>query len=293
MIKNELKRCFKSIYSIVMPIICVVPILFSYYFTWVEQKELLNTLNSGAVDVDIDRVKQIYEGYNGFTYWIGFLASSDFYMVFVIAVSMLAGLLVASKEYKLRLDGLGNFIITRADYSKMTWSILTANILYVISILFAVFVFMTMLSLFFFPVEKNAAITVCLNMQNPTIQKCIGFIVIHFSKLMIYMICCMMLSYGLSILLNNKYWCSLTGLFLYFGPLVIVSILGQLLGGVSSNIVNHLSAFVPDRFLLSSVEFYATERINWADEFVLPVFLIVVVFFIMNIYLVRGKKAYL
>ena len=258
-----------------------------------EQKEWLDILNTGGADVDITRVKQICEGYNGFTYWIGFLASSDFYMVFVIGVSMLSGLLVSSKEYQLRLEGMGNFIVTRVNYTKMTWSILIANIFYVITILFTVFVLMTIISLLLFPVKETTGITVCLNMKNPTVQKCIGFIVVHFIKLMIYMICCMMLSYGLSILINNKYWCSLTGLFLYFGPLVIVSILGKLMGNLSNGIGNKLVSFVPDRFLLSSVEFYATEEINRADEFIVPLVLVVAVFFVMKVYLVNGKKAYL
>lgn len=120
MIKNEFRRCYKSLYSILIPVICVVPILVSYYFTWVEQNEWLDIMNSGAVDVDITHVKQIYEGYNGLTYWIGFLASSDFYMVFVIALSMLSGLLVASKEYKLRMEGMDMTIISLLFFRSKT-----------------------------------------------------------------------------------------------------------------------------------------------------------------------------
>ena len=65
------------------------------------------------------------------------------------------------------------------------------------------------------------------------------------------------------------------------------------MGNISNGIGNKLVSFVPDRFLLSSVEFYATEEINWADEFIVPLVLVVAVFFVMKVYLVNGKKAYL
>ena len=84
MIKQEYKRYLRSKGNIMILFLSVVPIVVSYYTTWLEKMDWIRQYQNPGSDVsDAEGFLTLANGYNCFTYLSEFLFSSDFMVFFM------------------------------------------------------------------------------------------------------------------------------------------------------------------------------------------------------------------
>lgn len=290
MVFSELNRYLKSKYNIICLSICAILVSISYYFTNLDKDNLYYFINNPTPDFNLEAGKAYYEGINGFTYLFDFLFSSDLYIILVVILSLSVGLIVGNVEFRNRSTSFGNMIFSRIGLRKGSNKILLAQILYVIIYITLLFFALTSFTLILYPVQTNEVeFYLVLAINTSSSLECLLLIVEHMLKLIIYMIFVVVCTYGISYFANNKYIIAFTPLLIYLFPLLLCSILGNLITPLG----NFISHFVADKYLLSIYNRYALQHINIGDEVCLPLLLFTASMIIYSTYLSKIKRNYL
>ncbi len=289
MIIAELKRYVKSGYSIISLLISVIPVLISYYFTNQEKLDLYESIASNSSDLDLASAKASLAGINGFTYLFDFLFSSDFYIIFVIILSLSFGIILGSVELKNRKSGFGNMIFSRINLKKGTSNIILAQILYVTIYIIGFFAVLTAVTLIIFPVDNTVEFSVNILLNITSSMQCILLMTEHIFKLLIYSILVVIFTYGISCFINNKYIIPFVPVMIYFVPLLICSLVGNAVVSVGE----FTTHFIAEMYLMSTYDKYAMDGYEYFNEFFIPVLLIAASAALMLIYFKKLKRNYL
>lgn len=125
-LKNNLKiKYFSLIFLILTAIVAL-----NYFITYQENLELASLLSSNAMDVNISNVKEIIKATNGLTYFLNFLLSSDFFVIFILIFSISSVFLFGRNIIDDVKNGRGNLIISRIGYKKYLESNILAQTIF-------------------------------------------------------------------------------------------------------------------------------------------------------------------
>jgi hypothetical protein len=254
MLKQELIRHFKSKFTIILGIVLSLIILISYYTTYLEKKEWIDVLHSGASDVNLDKVTQIVAGYNGLYYFETFLNSNDFFIIFCIVLLIGFGISLGPQVYNALQSNYGTMIVSRMTYKKYLKNILLAQSIYMFTFILAFFLFVFAITI--------AVLGLNTHLAAPSIFSGMGIgkflflslvTIIHMSLFIMITIILTTIS---PLFLKNKY---IVQLF----PFLIVMV-SYLVANVLGNLSPFLSAFtsylVIDRIVLCFKNMYVSDQ---------------------------------
>ena len=254
MIKQELLRYYKSKFSIIIGIALSLIVLASYYTTYLEKKDWISVLNSGADDVNLAAVSEITKGYNGLYYFESFLFSNDYFVIFCIVLLLGFGISIGSKEFTSMQNNYGNMIITRLPYREYLKQVLIAQTLYMITYIISFFLLLIIGSILFFGVD--------FNISSPSIFKGMNilyFIIICFGSIILmssYIIITLLITTVSPLFLRNKY---IVQLF----PFIIVMVsylMANIFGNISPSLSLLASLIVLDNIVLSIKYMHISDR---------------------------------
>ena len=223
------------------------------------------------------------------SYLFNFLFSSDLYIIFVLILSLAFGVILGGVEFRNREKGFGNMMFSRSEVKKGTCKILLAQILYVSIYIIVYFSLLTIVTLLIYPVDSSVQFTLPFPLETSSVATCILLIVEHISKLLIYIIAIVVITYGASGFINNKYVITVVPIMVYFIPLFICSLIGNIITPVGG----FFSFFIPDKYLLAIYNRYAAEYVSIGNEFLLPILLITLACIIIFAYIKKIKRNYL
>ncbi|MBP3339112.1 MAG: hypothetical protein J6L69_06890 [Lachnospiraceae bacterium] len=289
MIGTEFKRYLRSKYIFIMSILCLTPIIISYYFTNVDKVELYDNIISNSSDFNLDAGIRHYEGINAFTYLFDFIFSPDFYIIFVIVLSMSLGVIFGGTELKNRTTGFGNMIFSRINVQKGNIQILLSQIVFSIIFIVVFFTIITIITLLLFPVNEGKGFTIVIPMQITSISQCVYLLIEHISKLLIYIVSVVCITYGISYYVSNKYIILFVPLIVYMVPLFVCSIVGSFFKPLG----NVLSYLVADQYLLSIYDRCTSRNVDLGSELILPVTLVIIALILLCNYCRNINRNYL
>lgn len=254
MIKQEFLRYYKSKFSIIIGIVLSLIVLASYYYTYLEKREWISVLYSGANDVNLAKVAEIVGGYNGLYYFESFIFSNDYFIIFSIVLLLGFGISIGSQVFTSMQTNYGNMIITRLSYSKYLKKVLLAQTLYMITYIISFFLLVIICSLLFLGAD--------FNISSPSIFKGVGilqFISISFwsiIQMLFYIIVTILITTVSPLFLRNKY---IVQLFPFI--IVMVSYLAaNILGNISPTLSILTSFIVLDNIVLSIKNMYISDQ---------------------------------
>lgn len=167
MIKQEYKRYLRSKGNIIIFFLSVVPIVVSYYTTWLEKMDWIRQYQNPGSDIsNAEDFLTLAKGYNCFTYLSEFLFSSDF-MVFFLWI-MLTGFAAVSGTvlYSHCQNGYGNLLVSRMGFKKYQKDILIAQNLYILTIMGIQFVLLVGITFVLLPPAENEYFVTALDRKS-------------------------------------------------------------------------------------------------------------------------------
>lgn len=297
MIKNEYLRYITSRFNILIIVFITIPVILSYYMTYLEKNswEEQVTLVPPPSDLDVaSTIVYIEEGYNGMAYASNFLFSPDFYIIFVIILLMGLGIHLGSVTYRNLKSSFGSIIVSRIGYKKYILSILVSQILYVISFIAGYFIILLLLSFFIWGGYSKEVIASILPFTNGLEHFMI--MINHIFLLIIYVCLIILITSLLTSLIKNKYLLQIVPFLLYLIPFVFSSLLGNLLYNIGSSMYELTWYFVSDSYLLGLYDFLASDaslqsKISGITVLPLMLTILLVVSFLFNVK--KYEKGYL
>lgn len=254
MIKQEFLRYYKSKFSIVIGIVLSLIVLASYYTTYLEKKDWISVLNSGSDDVNLAKVTEITEGYNGLYYFESFLYSNDYFIIFCIVLLLGFGISIGSQVFTSIQTNYGNMIITRLTYSKYLKQVLLTQTLYMFTYIISFFLLVIICSLLFLGID--------FNISSPSIFKGMGilqFILTSLGSIIqmsFYIIVTILITTVSPLFLRNKYIVQLLPFIIVMVSYLAANILGNI-----SPILSLLTSFVVlDNIVLSIKNMYISDQ---------------------------------
>lgn len=293
MVKNEYFRYLTSKFNILIVIAITIPVLISYYTTYLEKNDWQEQINLAPADMNIEVAKQIYNGFTGISYLDRFLFSPDFYIVFVIILFVGFGIHIGATTYKNLQTGFGTLIVSKIGYKKYINTILIAQVLYI-----STFVFTYFIVLFLFTSIFGGGYSEYLTSNLGEVNGMRHFLTMmgHVVLLLIYTLLTVLITSLVTHLIRNKYLIQIIPVTLYFLPLLIASTIGNILLYSGSNLFKYTWYFVSDTYLLSFY-FNKSSSAPLIDLFwtiaVLPIILILIFWSLYRSNALKFEKDYL
>ncbi|MDR1882327.1 MAG: hypothetical protein LBR26_06040 [Prevotella sp.] len=277
MMKSEYKR-----YVFSKSTIALLMCLFGCFFigcmsVLAERNEFLVQLQNPMTDMNVAYTQELVNGYNGFSYIFAFF-NSNVHLVFTLILLSGLSLILGKVTWGNIHEGMGNFLVSRLTYKKYIKNILMAQVLYIITVLSAFFLSITIILLVVFPMNPLYRTTTSFPLDNETLLGnlliCLSFYVLT----CIYMILVIVLTSLITFWVHNKYLIQTVPIVIYLIPLLLASTVGNLSSG-AGYILNN---FVADRFLLIP-DTYLSENIISVTELLLCVLPLPILFVLLII----------
>ncbi len=269
MVLKEYTRYLRKKSNIFIMLLAYIPAVFSYYFTYMDKQYWYKEIQRKPADMNIEAAIQDYEGINGFTYLFDFIFSGDYFIIFMILLTIVFSAILGGVEHRNRTEGFGNMILARGSAKKITMQIVMAQALYVITFIAAYFLFLVGITLIVFPVNENIEFSLGMNISTSSVWTCLGLIVAQMVMLMVYETLLMVITYMCSIMCRNKYIVMAIPSLFY-----IVTFFGcSLLAYVGKRIGVAASYLVVDKYLGAIYSWYSASSMDILDVVVLPLFL--------------------
>jgi hypothetical protein len=242
-----------------------------------ERNEFLVQLQNPMTDMNVAYTQELVNGYNGFSYIFAFF-NSNVHLVFTLILLSGLSLILGKVTWGNIHEGMGNFLVSRLTYKKYIKNILMAQVLYIITVLSAFFLSITIILLVVFPMNPLYRTTTSFPLDNETLLGnlliCLSFYVLT----CIYMILVIVLTSLITFWVHNKYLIQTVPIVIYLIPLLLASTVGNLSSG-AGYILNN---FVADRFLLIP-DTYLSENIISVTELLLCVLPLPILFVLLII----------
>lgn len=289
MLLTEYKRYMKSKWNIVVLCFAWIPVLLSYFSTYRSSLELSKMIQEKPADLDLASVQLSYDGINGLTYLLNFFFSSDYYIIFTLILSIGFGAILGSEELRRRKNGFGNLIFTRINIKRGTLQIMTAQALYIVTVILLLFGGIFAVTAMVFPIKTDCFITSNLNLHTNSVLLCCSLLFAQMLILVLYEVLALLCTYVCSAVVENQYLISIVPVLIYLIPFVLCS----LIGAVNHNFAVFLTYVVSEQFLLFINNIYAEHRQMAVSDFVLPAILIVFLICGWKLYIHKVERDYL
>lgn len=250
MIKQEYMRYLKSKINLLLLILITIPVLMSYYTTYLDKQEWIELLVSPASDLNTEKVNEIINGYNGITYFDSFVFSNDFYIIFVIILLFGFGIHLGAILFKHLESGYGSLIVTKLGYTKYMMNVILAQVIYVITFVLSYFFLLFVITYIFgggdFSRKTN------LNLIEIQGGEYFLALITHVVLLITYLIFVSIVTSLSKRYLKNQYIIQIVPLCIYFLPLLIASTIGN----ITKFLGESTGYLVSDNYLLSLYFYY-------------------------------------
>ncbi|NBI06912.1 hypothetical protein [Senegalia massiliensis] len=282
MVLQEVFRYYKSKITILLILILFLIISGSYYSTYLTKKEWIDVLNSGASDVNIERVSQIINDYNGIYYFEQFILSSDFFIIFNIILLVGFGLLLSSKIFESIESNYGNLIITRTLFKKYLKKVLISQLIYIVTFIMFFFIVALIITLILFGESNMLSSSIFLNLN--IFQYFINIFIIIFYIAILHTVIIFLSSLSLLFLRNKYIIQSIPFIILVFGYII-----GYTFGNMSNKLAFITSFFVFDNIIFNLMEIFILKP-NLNNISHVLVFIITCMIIISYLYQANIKK---
>lgn len=105
--------------SIVLALVLFIAVILSYRTSCAEKAFWIEQLNVSAIDINVEVVQKIIQGYDGFTYAFNFFFSGNYYSIYAfiltVGTTIISGITAANDRY----NGRGNLIIVKTGIKNM------------------------------------------------------------------------------------------------------------------------------------------------------------------------------
>lgn len=220
MVINEYLRYIKSKFNILLIIFMAVPVVIRYLASYRTKQEYVNTLISRAPDANIDYVKEIIGQMDGVYYFEEFIYS-EFFTFFVILTLIGLGIHIGSTTRDNINSGYGSNLISRLGVVKYVKSILTAQIMYILSLAFG---FLLILWIGTYLVG-GAGLSQIYSQISFTGSQYIAAVSAHIIISLIYISLVMMVTSLSAIYVKNRYLLKAFPFILFFAPIILRGII--------------------------------------------------------------------
>lgn len=129
--REELRKNFFNLKTIIIIIILICLGIMSFYYSYQEKYTFLQMQREKPEDVNLEKVSEVIEQQNGIQFDINFLLQSDYFEIYVIILLLFCGIFLSSKIREMVENGQINHIISRTSYKKYAKNILIAQSLYI------------------------------------------------------------------------------------------------------------------------------------------------------------------
>lgn len=289
MIKKEYLRYMKAKFNLLLLFIMSIPILGSYYATYLEKLEWMNQLASSAPDLNLELTTKIVNGYNGLAYFDSFIFSSDFYIIFIIISLAGIAIHIGATTFANLHTGYGALLVSRLGYKKYINHIMIAQVMYIATFVLSYLLFVLIVSCLVGGADFDV-----FNSRLNDIQgvKYVFVLFLHIFLSLIYLTLVFIITSLVTPYFNNKYLIQITPLITYFIPLFI----GSTVGNISNFFAVLTSNFVTDNFLLGM--YYNSTSFMSLLEVVLsivslPLILLTIILFLYDLNLKKYSLDYL
>lgn len=228
MIKQEYKRYLLSKGNIIFLIASVVPVVMSYYTTWLQKMDWLLQYQNPDDDVaDPETLITMAKGYNCFTYLSDFLFSSDF-MIFFLWILMIGFAAVSGTMlYRHCQDGYGNILVSRIGFRRYLKDIVIAQNLYILTVMLVYFVILVGVTAIIFPPGESEYYVTYLTYYNDTtkIVSLLLQLVKQYMVIMVYVLLVLNITLFSGSVVRNRYVIQFIPILVYLIPILFITIL--------------------------------------------------------------------
>ena len=263
MIKQEYKRYLRSKGNIIILFLSVVPIVVSYYTTWLEKMDWIRQYQNPGSDIsDAEGFLTLANGYNCFTYLSEFLFSSDF-MVFFLWI-MLIGFAAVSGTvlYSHCRNGYGNLLVSRIGFKKYQKNVLIAQNLYILTIMGIQFVLLVGVTFVLLPPAENEYFVTALTLYDTTNSVSQLFVLIkQYMVMVIYVLLVMDVTLFSGCVLSNRYIIQFLPIMIYLVPGLIISVMETFYYPLAEKLL----LISPNEYLFSYYGLFIEEQDIWGS----------------------------
>lgn len=132
--KQEFKRNFFNIRTLIILIVLISLGVMSFFYTYQEKNIFKEMQIEQPEDVNLDRVEEAIESFNGIQFDIKYILQSDFFEIYIIILLLFCGIFLSSKIREMIDNGQVNYILSRISYKKYAKDLFIAQSLYIMSI---------------------------------------------------------------------------------------------------------------------------------------------------------------
>lgn len=133
--KEEFKRNFFNIKTILLLVILIFIGLASIYFSYQNKQEYIKTYESNFEDINKNAMFNLIQNYNGIKFNLDFMLSSDFIDIYIIVLLLFSGIFLSSHIIDMIDNGQVNLLLSRTSYKKHLVATLKAQALYIFTII--------------------------------------------------------------------------------------------------------------------------------------------------------------
>lgn len=292
MFKCEYKRCIKSKFNICLFLVATLPLLLSYFFSYEDKIYWEEQLRLAPSDLNPEMVRELVQGFNGFSFIYRFLFSYDYYIMFVLILLMGFGVFLGPVSLSHVKSGFGNMLQMRMEYGKYIKNIILAQIAYIATFLLVYFSVIFFVTFLIFPGSVINQSSINFNIADNNVFSAVILILAQIFLLFIFISLISVITVLSTAFCMNKYVLQCLPLMIYFIPLLISSTIGNMSVEIS-NIVKYI---VSDNYLLSIQKYFNslqdnTERI--LGIVILPIILLIFSFILYRLNVKKYGKDYL
>ncbi|WP_284139599.1 MULTISPECIES: hypothetical protein [unclassified Virgibacillus] len=290
MVKQEYLRYIKSKVNLLLLFLITIPVLMSYFTTYLDKQEWINLLHSPAPDLNIEKVNEIVNGYNGMSYIDTFIFSNDFYLIFVIILLFGFGIHIGPVTFKHLESGYGSLIVTKLGYQKYMMNVIFAQSMYIVTFVISYFFLLFVITYIF----GGGDFSIKTNLHLIDVQGGRYFLALisHIVLLIIYLIFVSIVTSLSTPYLKNQYILQIIPLCIYFLPLLIASTIGN----ITEFLGKSTGFLVSDDYLLS-LYFYYNSSIPILEKVLsivaLPSILLLMILFLTHVNIKLYKRDYI
>lgn len=228
MIVRGFVRYFQSKFTLLLTLVLSLIVITSYYSTFLQKKEWVQVLNSGATDVNLEMVSSIIESYTGLYYFEQFLLSSDYLWVFCIILLIGLGVGVGAEPFIALQSNYGTLLMTRMMYATYLRNILAAQALYVLIYILSFFTGVLIITLLVFSGDLTVPASSALSeLSMVSYAAILTGTIFH---IILFMIATLFLATVSPIFFDNRYIVQMVPLMIVIVCIIIGGTLGNING---------------------------------------------------------------
>ena len=225
MIKQEYKRYLISKGNIIFLAASIIPVVMSYYSTWLQKMDWITQYHNPDDDVSsAEDFLTIAKGYNCFTYLSDFLFSADFmiYFLWILLIGFTA--VSGTMLVRHRRDGYGNMLVPRMGFRSYLKDMVIAQNLYILTVMSIYFFVLVGVTFVIFPPTENEYFVTTITFYNDTkVMPLLLQLAKQYLVIMVYVVLVMNITMLSGNVIRNCYIVQFLPVIIYLLPALIQS----------------------------------------------------------------------